>query len=75
MATTPKTNVVGTFETPREAHSAAKELQRIGFDEAQISVAAQADRTMISIEADGRHPEATASLEGQGANDVQHVAR
>jgi hypothetical protein len=41
----------------------------------QIGVSAQADRTMISVEGDDRRPEGTASLESQGANDVQRVAR
>ena len=75
MATTPKTNVVGTFETPQEAQTAAKALRHAGFHETQIGVSAQAERTMISVAADDRHPEATASLESQGANDVQRVAR
>jgi hypothetical protein len=75
MATTPKTNVVGTFATAQEAQTAANDLQRAGFHETQIGVAAQADRTMVSVEADDRHPEAAASLESQGANDVQRVAR
>ena len=75
MSTVPQTNVVGVFADPAAAESAAQALREAGFAAGKVGVAPQANRTLVTVEADGRHGEAAARLEDNGASGVQHVAR
>ena len=75
MNENPQTNVVGAFSNTDDATGAVKGLHAAGFSAAKISVTPQAGGAVISVQADGRHAEAAAHLESNGASGVQNVAR
>jgi hypothetical protein len=58
-----------------DAYAAVEGLRTAGFVDAKIGVAPQADGAVVSVQADGRHAEAAAQMEGNGSSGVQNVAR
>ena len=75
MKNAPKTNVVGALDDAGDAEAAVKELYAVGFSAAKIGVTPQSEGAVVSVQADGRHAEAAAEMEGSGAITVQNVAR
>ncbi len=75
MSKIPQTNVVGVFNDPVAAAAAAKDLRADGFGKDKVGIMPQGSQTTVTVQADGRHAEASASLEEGGAADVQNVAR
>ena len=75
MDNTPKTNVVASFADTADAADAVKELRAAGFAAAKIGVTTQDAGAVVTVHADGRHAEAAATMEGNGAASVQNVAR
>jgi hypothetical protein len=78
---TPHTNVVGVFDDHHHAGAAVEELRQAGFTAAPLDLPALATEpgntkpVAVTVQAEGRHPEAVAVLEQHGAEDVQTVAR
>jgi hypothetical protein len=75
LSKVPQTNVVGVFENNTVAKSAVADLRQGGFGEAKIGVLEQGDRRVVTVEADGRHAEASEYLVDAVASAVQNVAR
>ena len=71
----PQTNVVAVFLDPVVAEAAAEGLRDEGFDKDRVGVQPQGTQTIVTVQADGRHAEASASLEKSGCAGVQNVAR
>jgi uncharacterized protein (TIGR02271 family) len=76
-----RSTVVGAFEDRHQADTAISELRQVGFREDQIAVeeaqyygGSESDRTTVTVTAEGRYDEATATLRRHGAYDMSTTA-
>ena len=75
MSQIPDTNVIGVFSTATKANAAVAGLRDEGFAKDKVGVQPQGANTIVTVQADGRHAAASASMENDGASNVQNVAR